>query len=407
MLRKLSVQNFRLLRDVTIDVTPGKPIVLIGPNASGKSSALQTLDLLARWADVGFVKGCDALGGAKAVVTAGQQRCALAVETDMFEPLSRSVFTWLGYALTFSGYVTTEELNATGLWDWQEGGLSTLSAASRSKNFQRLSLRNFQTGTVDELQIAGDKLSFEANKQRMLYPFLDDLTTTLQAIHIYDGFLTAPTWLRDPREGQWSPFDSAVVAPVTRIGRRGLDLVNALHHMQQNHGDTWDELMDAFRAEFPFVQRIEFPADPAGGRIALAFRDKRYPGERMQGHQMSEGMATYLCLLSAILAPEPAAALAFDEPDRHLHPSALRRIVHLLEKASERSAVFVATHSDRFLDYLSDPAGSIRICEPTPEGMKLRGLEADALEEWRKLYSISMLRERGQLDPVNSVEIDP
>lgn len=404
MLRKLSIKNFRLLRDVTIDVTPGKPIVLIGPNASGKSSVLQTLDLLSRWTKDGFVEGCKAFGGQLALVTAGEairgQHAQIEVVAEEWIPsLNYHTGDRLRYGMAFSHDIETEDLV---LLDGRHPTLSQLA----SRKGKKLWLHPNARDAPDDLEIDSAVLSFEGVRHVKRYPYLQTLVATLQTIQIYDGFLTAPTWLRDPRESQLSPFNSTLVSPVSRLDRRGLELANALHYIQQDDGDAWDELMYAFRAEFPFVQRLEFPADRAGGRIALAFRDKRYPGERMQGHQMSEGMATYLCLLAAIFAPEPAAALAFDEPDRDLHPSALRRIVHLLEKASERSAVFVATHSDRFLDYLADPAGSIRICEPTPEGMKLRSLEADVLEEWRKLYSISTLREQGHLDPVNAEEID-
>ena len=49
MLTRLAIKNFRLLRDVSIDIEPGKPIVLIGPNSSGNSSVLEVLDLLSRW----------------------------------------------------------------------------------------------------------------------------------------------------------------------------------------------------------------------------------------------------------------------------------------------------------------------------------------------------------------------
>ena len=147
---------------------------------------------------------------------------------------------------------------------------------------------------------------------------------------------------------------------------------------------------------------LEFPADPGGGKIALAWRDLRYPAQRMHGFQMSEGMLSYLCLLAAILSPEPATAIAFDEPDAPLHPSAIRRLVHLLEEASKRTAVIVTTHSDRFLDYLSDPAGSLRVCEPTKEGVVIRPLDREALDEWRRDYSLSELRAKGYLDTTNS-----
>lgn len=75
-------------------------------------------------------------------------------------------------------------------------------------------------------------------------------------------------------------------------------------------------------------------------------------------------MVAYLCLLAAIFAEYAPSVIAFDEPDAHLHPSALRRLVQLLERAAEHTSVLVATHSDRFLDHLSDPAASLRICEP-------------------------------------------
>jgi len=251
------------------------------------------------------------------------------------------------------------------------------------------------------------ELSLQLFKGSVNYPTLNRVRTELAGIEVYSGFLSAPRWAREMREGSLSPFDSAIVAPVPRIDRRGFDLVNALFHLQNNHHDVWEELVSAFRAEFPFVQRFEFPADPAGGKIALGWRDQRFPGVRMQGHQMSEGMTSYLCLLAALLCPEPAAAIAFDNPDAHLHPSAMRRLVYLLEKASERTAVFVATHSDRFLDFLSDPGGSLRVCEPKDGGVTVQSLNREALDEWRKDYSLAELRGRGHLDTANASTAEP
>lgn len=125
-------------------------------------------------------------------------------------------------------------------------------------------------------------------------------------------------------------------------------------------------------------------------------------GVKLHAHQLSSGMLAYLGLLAAVLSPSPAAALGFDEPDLHLHPSLLRRAVSLFEQASDSSAVVVATHSDRMLDFLADPARSIRVCEATERGVELRRLDEAALKEWRERYSMSELRSRGQLDPTNA-----
>lgn len=403
MLTKLSVKNFRLLRDVSIEVTPGKPIVLIGPNGSGKSSVLQVLDMLSRWASDGFAKGLELFGGGEAVLTAGTTRGTVEVGFRSKPSHVRR------YGVCFERSKPGDMSILSEWFDSYTEGLAEDPLRIVSRDMGSLILYDeVRKEITTKSQDVGrprfsDKLSFEFVKDVFSHRSLEWLRNEFGSIHVYNGFLITPPWARDVREGVVSPFDSAVVAPVARINRRGLNLVNALFHLQNNHDDEWEELVEAFQAEFPFVQRLEFPADPAGGRIALGWRDRRYPGVRMQGHQMSEGMTSYLCLLAAILSPEPAAAIAFDEPDAHLHPSAMRRLIPLLEKASERSAIFVATHSDRLLDGLSDLAGSLRVCEPTQDGgVVLRTLDRGKLDSWRKEYTLTQIRERGHLDPANT-----
>jgi predicted ATPase len=285
--------------------------------------------------------------------------------------------------------------DASPIWDLRRQATQITLWEGPNRTVRELSIEQLQEEHYRQL-------SLEIFSDPWSYPRLSRVRHALRTIRVYTQFLITPLWARDAREGSLSAFDGVVVAPAPRIEPRGLNLINSLFHLQNDHHETWEELVDAFRAEFPFVQRLEFPADPAGGRIALGWRDRRYPGVRMQGHQMSEGMTAYLCLLAAILSPEPATAIAFDEPDVHLHPSAMRRLVYLLEKASERTAVFVTTHSDRLLDFLSDPAGSLRVCEPKDGGVTIQSLNGDALDEWRKRYSLSELRQRGHLDSSNA-----
>jgi len=399
MLSRLSIKNFRLLRDVTIDVEPGKPIVLIGPNGSGKSSVIQALDLLGRAARDGLKKALQAFGGSEAIVSApspiaSAPKMALNVTLDLDDWDQEGVFD---YALRLDRFGVLGEV----LEHPSDARVLMARDTERVEFAKDKETEGHALGAGSR-----EKLTSELLKQyrpRSVYA----LEAALSVIRVYDGFLTTPLWTRDVREGQLSPFDSTVVAPCPRIDRRGLDLINALHYLQSSHPDEWDELERSFKAEFPFVQRLEFPADPAGGRIALGWRDRRHPGVRMYGHQMSEGMTTYLCLLAAILTPDPAVAIAFDEPDRHLHPSALRRVVYLLEKLSERTAVFVATHSDRLLDHLSDPAGSVRVCEPTEDGVSIQTLNREALDAWRAKFTISELRRRGHIDPENAGAVEP
>jgi predicted ATPase len=89
--------------------------------------------------------------------------------------------------------------------------------------------------------------------------------------------------------------------------------------------------------------------------------------------------------------------LAFDEPETHLHPALLVRVTWLLEELSQSCPVIVATHSDRLLDALSDPAGSVVLCE-LDEHRATRLFKPDhaALTAWLEKYrGIGALREEG------------
>ena len=112
-------------------------------------------------------------------------------------------------------------------------------------------------------------------------------------------------------------------------------------------------------------------------------------------------MIVYLCLLSLILHPLQRAVLALDEPDAHLHPSAVRRLMALAHDPAERHLI-VVTHSNALLDELQDPAASIRIVESTRDGARIRKLDAAALDIWRSEYRLSDLRRTGLLDPTNT-----
>ena len=73
MLRRLRVKNFKLLRDVDITFEADIPTVLIGPNASGKSTVLEVIDFLSRCAVDGLAKAVVAHGGMQEIKTSGAE----------------------------------------------------------------------------------------------------------------------------------------------------------------------------------------------------------------------------------------------------------------------------------------------------------------------------------------------
>ena len=108
------------------------------------------------------------------------------------------------------------------------------------------------------------------------------------------------------------------------------------------------------------------------------------------------------------------SVLVLDEPDLHLHPGLIVRLVEMLEATGRLTSVLVATHSDRLLDALDEPARSVRVAELTA-GLetRIRHLKPEALERWTEDYvGVGSIRANGHLGSIiagreGSDEADP
>jgi predicted ATPase len=396
MLERLRIKNFKLLRDVELEPSPNVPTVLIGPNASGKSTVIEVLDFLARCATDGLEPALVAHGGMSAIRTAGVREPVELTSSWRFHTKSSQKNWNLHWSLSLdAGPHGQVIIRSESLLDEKRVLLATSNDGSRV--------------VYDELEpekppvpitIARD-LGFQSFVDPNRYPGLWHLNGVLSQIRVLGATSSAPPWARASTE-RASARDALVISTQAFVGREGIGLANALYNLQMDHSEAWERLLRAFRAEFPFVKRIIFPPDPGGARIAFALEDERFPGGRISASEISDGMIVYLSLLALILHPDQRAVLALDEPDAHLHPSAVRRLLALAhEKHGDRDLIIV-THSNALLDELRDPAASVRIVEPTRAGARIQKLDPEALKAWRADYTLSEMRRTGLLDPSNS-----
>jgi predicted ATPase len=399
MLERLRIKNFKLLRDVELEFQRDIPTVLIGPNASGKSTVIEVLDFLGRCATEGIEPALVAHGGMNAIRTAGVK-----------QPVELTS-TWLFRVRSVDSSKTIWSLHWTLSLDAGPNGQVVIRSESL-RDGERVLLSTSDDGSrvvLDELEPKKSPvpigkvpiLGFEALVDPNRYPGLWHLRGVLSQIRVLGAMASAPPWARASTE-RASARDSLVISTQAFVGREGIGLATALYNLQTDHGDAWERLQRAFRAEFPFVKRIVFPPDPGGSRISFALEDERFPSGRIYASEMSDGMIVYLSLLAMILHPDQRAVLALDEPDAHLHPSAVRRLLALAHEKNVPRALVIVTHSNALLDELRDPAASIRIVESTKEGARVRKLDPEALAAWRADYTLSEMRRTGLLDPSNS-----
>jgi predicted ATPase len=399
MLKRLRIKNFKLLRDVDVELSRDVPMVLIGPNASGKSTILEVLDFISRCASDGLQRAVTAHGGMAAIRTIGAKEPVEISSSWSFSTTNESGdqrdwnLTWtVALGTSPNGQV---QIQVETLMDTNRKLLET------AKDGGRLLYNELELDEAPATISDSQALVFETHADPQRYKGLGLLEVLLTQIRVLGALSSIPSWAAASAE-RVSARDAVVISTESYVGREGVGLATALYNLQTEHADAWAKLERAFRAEFPFVKRIVFPPDPGGSRISFAIEDERFPARRAFASEMSDGMIVLLCLLSLVLHPNQLAALALDEPDAHLHPSALRRLLALAHEPHHRRRLIIVTHSNALLDELRDPVASIRVVEVTPQGARIRQLDAESLKAWRTEYSLSELRQTGLLDPSNT-----
>ena len=113
--------------------------------------------------------------------------------------------------------------------------------------------------------------------------------------------------------------------------------------------------------------------------------------------RLSDGTLRYLCLLAILCHPEPPPVICIEEPEIGLHPDILPTIADLLKLASEKSQLFVTTHSDILVDALTDTPQSIVVCEKENGSTTMKRLEPEKLSEWLEKYRLGELWMKGEI----------
>ena len=217
----------------------------------------------------------------------------------------------------------------------------------------------------------------------------------LESIYVYPGFETKTRWASDHPNDTPQIRQPQFVMNTKKLDPLGGNLVNVLYTMSQD-AEVWEDFKSMVRTGFPDFQNITFPADAGQGRIALAWVDRRFPKKPFMAEVLSAGTLCFLAWAAALAAPESPSLIAIDEPEQHLHPELLYRLVGLIEQMSGKHQIIVSTHSDAILSYLTDPT-SVVLVNNGPEGTTLTRPSEPDLREWLKAYNLGQLREAGHL----------
>ena len=90
---------------------------------------------------------------------------------------------------------------------------------------------------------------------------------------------------------------------------------------------------------------LSVPLPEREASFGMTFPD--HPRRIFQAGELSDGTLRYLALAGALLALRLPAFIALNEPESSLHPDLLEPLARLIVKASERTQIWLVTHSER------------------------------------------------------------
>ena len=330
--------------------------VLIGPNGSGKSTLLEALELF-RLMSTGDVDDevQKTHGGMRSLLRRGAGHVFMRVET-------RGPAGTMGYEIELGaeqGFTVFSEHLAAEHADGITKPVLVRGSESRAKCYPV----DDEPRTIEGL--TPNRLALSAWGLAPPHEAIRRMTEALGRISVHVPFDVKPGWVVGPEPSALRGAN--VLRPTRKLERFGENLANAWHARKNDFSEEhWRETMRAVRAGLgPEINSVATQADPGGGQIAIKLRYQ--DGSEDPAFTLSDGTLAYLAFVAlSRLAELPAgrtSLLAFDEPELHLHPELLVRVVGFFEEMAKTQPVVLATHSDRLLDVLSTPADSVVLCE--------------------------------------------
>ncbi len=321
MLTKLTIRNFKLFDDVEIELGPR--VVFVGPNNSGKTSALQALALwnagVRRWVEK---RGAGNVPKARRGVTINR-RDLIALPIPSANLLWRDLHVRVGY----KGEGSQKTQNV--LVEIDVEGIDHGKPWKANLEFDYANVESFYCRSRKDPSGTPFEVPAVAAEVRLAYlPPMSGLASNETRL---DGGAI------DVRIGE---------------GRTAEVLRNLCWQVRERDESSWQRIVDRMKELFG-VTLDEPQYIKERGEIVMSFRSAR--DTRLDLSSSGRGQQQTLLLL-AHMAANPGSVLLLDEPDAHLEILRQRQIYQVLDTAATetRSQIIAASHSDVILNEAAD-----------------------------------------------------
>ena len=175
------------------------------------------------------------------------------------------------------------------------------------------------------------------------------------------------------------------------------NLAAFLFRLHSEAPDVYSQIRKTVRLAVPFfddfvLKPTTLPTEEQQIRLLWKQNDSDYA---LWPSQLSDGSIRFICLVTALLQPDPPTTIIIDEPELGLHPYAITLLGALIRSAATRTQVIVSTQSVPLLNEFE--IEDLIVVEREEGGSVFKRLDEADFTSWLEDYSIGELWEKNVL----------
>ena len=354
----LSIRGFKSIRELE-DFKLRNLNVIIGANGAGKSNFIQVFQMLRSMAERNFGKFILERGGSDNFLFSGPKVTDKIVMEFDFESTSYS-----GGVNSYH-FQLTSTLNETFLIAEERKYQTTIWRSYGSPSEEsRLYEQRHEKAAGGQFNGVGYYV-YNAISQWVIY-------------HFHDTSSTAPM------------RRSEIIEDNERLRSDASNIAPFLLKLKQEYESNYEEILGAIRLVIPFFDRFRLDVQKMGesekAKLSWQQKGSDFP---MQPYHLSDGAIRFICLATALLQPNPPSTIIIDEPELGLHPAAIVILAELIQAASSRTQVIIATQSPALIDQFA--IDDVVVVNREEGASTFKRLKEDDFSAWLKDYSVGEL----------------